>query len=100
MKRMKMISNLSAGPLISKLRKSELARKRSSDSSMMSNSLGSDTLKIEIEKAFQVSCSCTLLFGHQYDRPVGAGPRNFDLIGSIATLPTIRTSASSLKDEW
>jgi hypothetical protein len=32
--------------------------------------------------------------------PIGAGPRIFDLMGSIERLPTIRISVSSLKDEW
>lgn len=57
---MRMISVLSAGPLISKLRNRELARKRSSVSSMMSYCDGS---------------------------PMGAGPRIRVRNGRTARLP-------------
>src|SRR6267154_5746937 len=46
-KRIKMINSRSAGPLISKLRKSELARKRPSVSSMISACSGSATCDIQ-----------------------------------------------------
>jgi len=70
--RMRMMSRRSAGPFISKLRNRELARKRSSVSSMMSTESAS---------------------------AIGAGPLILDLKGSKDRLPTSRTSGSSLNDE-
>jgi len=71
--KMRTISVRSAGPLISKFRKSEFARKRSRVSSIMSAT---------------------------FESPKGAGPRILVLIGKIAMFPTRRTSGNSLKEEW
>ena len=88
---MRTIRIRSAGPLISKLRKRELARKRSNVSSMISAALGS------AREFSQNECngSCEV----ENSEPIGEGPRIFVLIGSTDMFPTTRTSGSSLYDE-
>ena len=83
----------SAGPLISKLRNSEFARKRSRVSSIMSASLGSpeDKVYVNPDKYYN--------FLRNEISPMGVGPRILVLIGRIDMFPTWRTSGTSLKDE-
>lgn len=72
-KRMRMMRRRSAGPLISKFLKRELARKRSKVSSIMSASSAA---------------------------ALGAGPLVLVRIGNTAVLPTGLISGYSLNDEW
>ena len=88
MKRIKMIRRRSAGPLISKFRNKELARKRSSVSSRISASFGSARRACQM---LSIPPCCYI--------PIGAGPRILVFIGSTDILPTCLTSGSSLNAE-
>ena len=85
-----MMRRRSAGPLISKFLKRELARKRSKVSSIISASSW-----LAIKKSVVVVAR-----PGKADTPCGAGPLILVRIGNTAVLPTNRVSGYSLNDEW
>ena len=90
-----MIRRRSAGPLISKFLKRELARKRSRVSSMMSASSGLAAPHIGGQRYCVVAVQ-----RWKTDSHCGAGPLILVRIGNTAVLPTSRVSGYSLNDEW
>jgi len=90
-----MIRRRSAGPLISKFLKRELARKRSRVSSIMSASSGLAVISTGGQRYAAVGVQWLKM-----DSPCGAGPLILVRIGNTAVLPTNRISGYSLNDEW
>lgn len=88
-----MIRRRSAGPLISKFLKRELARNRSKVSSIMS---ASPVLAMISMDGGQSLLQCD----REANTPCEAGPLILVRIGSTAVLPTNRISGYSLNDEW
>jgi hypothetical protein len=87
-------------PLISKLRKRQFARNKSSDSSMISGMLGSPVRGAVRQRQSSQCFPQAPQDGPPHSPAIGAGPRILVLMGRTAVLPTCLTEGSPLNAEW